>query len=162
MAIWARCKVPAAATSSPIWWPTCGKADPSLARVIAGVMGSSGSIATASSEIATGTHDLSTRTEQTASGLQQTAASMEQRTSDVSQSSGAATSAQQLSSGAAEVVKTMGSINVSSKKIADIIGGIDGIAFQTNILALNAAVEAARAGVQGRGFAVVGSFRIQT
>jgi methyl-accepting chemotaxis protein len=93
---------------------------------------------------------------------------MEQLTSNVSQSSGAASSAQQLSSSAAdvarrggsvvaEVVKTMGSINDSSKKIADIIGVIDGIAFQTNILALNAAVEAARAGEQGRGFAVVAS-----
>ncbi len=144
------------------------KADQSLARVIAGVKDSSESIATASSEIATGTQDLSTRTEQTASSLQQTAASMEQLTSNVSQSSGAATSAQQLSSSAAdvarrggsvvaEVVKTMGSINDSSKKIADIIGVIDGIAFQTNILALNAAVEAARAGEQGRGFAVVAS-----
>ena len=144
------------------------KADQSLARVIAGVKDSSESIATASSEIATGTQDLSTRTEQTASSLQQTAASMEQLTSNVSQSSGAASSAQQLSSSAAdvarrggsvvaEVVKTMGSINDSSKKIADIIGVIDGIAFQTNILALNAAVEAARAGEQGRGFAVVAS-----
>jgi methyl-accepting chemotaxis protein len=144
------------------------KADQSLARVIAGVKDSSESIATASSEIATGTQDLSTRTEQTASSLQQTAASMEQLTSNVSQSSGAASSAQQLSSNAAdvarrggsvvaEVVKTMGSINDSSKKIADIIGVIDGIAFQTNILALNAAVEAARAGEQGRGFAVVAS-----
>ena len=142
------------------------KADQSLARVIAGVKDSSESIATASSEIATGTQDLSTRTEQTASSLQQTAASMEQLTSNVSQSSGAASSAQQLSSSAAdvarrggsvvaEVVKTMGSINDSSKKIADIIGVIDGISFQTNILALNAAVEAARAGEQGRGFAVV-------
>ncbi len=124
------------------------------------------SISTASTEIAHGNQDLSQRTEQTASNLQQTASSMEQLTSTVSQSADAARQANQLASSAAEVaqrggsvvaqvVSTMDEINTSSKKIADIIGVIDGIAFQTNILALNAAVEAARAGEQGRGFAVV-------
>jgi methyl-accepting chemotaxis protein len=123
-------------------------------------------IGTASAEIATGNQDLSARTEQTASNLQQTAASMEQLTSTVRQSADAARQANQLAASAAEiaqrggsvvsqVVTTMDEINSSSKKINDIIGVIDGIAFQTNILALNAAVEAARAGEQGRGFAVV-------
>ena len=142
------------------------KADQALARVIAGVKQSSESIATASAEIATGTQDLSSRTEQTASSLQQTAASMEQLTGTVTQSTHAAGSARELSSSAADVarrggqvvqqvVQTMDAINDSSRRIGDIIGVIDGIAFQTNILALNAAVEAARAGEQGRGFAVV-------
>ncbi|HSI49751.1 MAG TPA: methyl-accepting chemotaxis protein [Ideonella sp.] len=124
------------------------------------------SISTASTQIATGNHDLSARTEQTASNLQETASAMEQLTSTVRSSADAASQANQLASSAAqvaqrggaavaEVVSTMGEIHQSSKKIADIIGVIDGIAFQTNILALNAAVEAARAGEQGRGFAVV-------
>jgi methyl-accepting chemotaxis protein len=123
-------------------------------------------INTASQEIATGNQDLSARTEQTASNLQQTAASMEQLTGTVRQSADAARQANQLAASAAEVaarggsvvsqvVTTMDEINHSSRKINDIIGVIDGIAFQTNILALNAAVEAARAGEQGRGFAVV-------
>jgi len=124
------------------------------------------SIGTASAEIANGNQDLSSRTEQTASNLQRTASSMDQLTGTVRQSADAARQANQLAASAAEVaarggtvvgqvVATMDDINHSSKKIADIIGVIDGIAFQTNILALNAAVEAARAGEQGRGFAVV-------
>ena len=126
------------------------------------------SVSLASSEIATGNQDLSARTEQTASNLQQTAASMEQLTATVTQSADTARQANQLAANAAQaatrggqvvgqVVASMEQITHSSRKIADIIGVIDGIAFQTNILALNAAVEAARAGEQGRGFAVVAS-----
>ena len=125
-------------------------------------------IGTAANEIASGSADLSTRTEQTASNLQQAASSMAQLTSTVNQTAESARTANQLASSASEVaarggqvvsqvVSTMDDINAASKKIADIIGTIDGIAFQTNILALNAAVEAARAGEQGRGFAVVAS-----
>ncbi|MGD9834823.1 MAG: methyl-accepting chemotaxis protein [Piscinibacter sp.] len=137
-----------------------------LRELVAQVQRSTDSISTASTEIATGNHDLSVRTEQTASNLQQTASAMEQLTGTVAQSADSARQANQLAASAAEVaqrggsvveqvVATMGEINQSSKQIADIIGVIDGIAFQTNILALNAAVEAARAGEQGRGFAVV-------
>jgi methyl-accepting chemotaxis protein len=137
-----------------------------LARALSEVRHSADSIQTASAEIASGNTDLSARTEQTASNLQQTASSMSQLTGAVRQSAEAASTANQLASSAAQVaqrggavvgqvVSTMDEINASSKKIADIIGTIDGIAFQTNILALNAAVEAARAGEQGRGFAVV-------
>ena len=139
-----------------------------LRRVVSSVRSSTDSIGTASAEIATGNQDLSGRTEQTASNLQKTASSMEQLTATVGQSADSARQANQLATSAAEVaarggqvvsqvVSTMEDINASSKKIADIIGVIDGIAFQTNILALNAAVEAARAGEQGRGFAVVAS-----
>ncbi|MBY0410418.1 MAG: HAMP domain-containing protein [Burkholderiaceae bacterium] len=125
-------------------------------------------VSSASVQIASGNHDLSARTEQTASNLEETAASMEQLTATVSQSADTARQANQLASTAAQaaarggevvgqVVASMQQITDSSRKINDIIGTIDGIAFQTNILALNAAVEAARAGEQGRGFAVVAS-----
>ncbi len=137
-----------------------------LLRLVSAVRGSTDSINTASSEIATGNHDLSARTEQTASNLQQAAASMLQLSDTVQHTAQSAGTAKDLASNAttiaqrggqvvAEVVSTMDAISTSSRKINDIIGTIDGIAFQTNILALNAAVEAARAGEQGRGFAVV-------
>jgi methyl-accepting chemotaxis protein len=137
-----------------------------LRKTITSIRSGTHEVSTASSEIATGNQDLSQRTEQTASNLQQTASSLSQLTGNVRQSADAAAQANQLASSAtqvarrggtvvSQVVSTMEEINSSSKKIADIIGVIDGIAFQTNILALNAAVEAARAGEQGRGFAVV-------
>lgn len=140
----------------------------SLVNIVRQVRSSTDSIATGSSEIAAGNMDLSSRTEQQASSLEETASSMEELTSTVRQNADNARQANQLAVTASEVatrggsivtqvVDTMGSINTSSKKIVDIIGVIDGIAFQTNILALNAAVEAARAGEQGRGFAVVAS-----
>ncbi|HEY8102804.1 MAG TPA: methyl-accepting chemotaxis protein, partial [Burkholderiaceae bacterium] len=137
-----------------------------LASMISEVRDSSSLIDVGSKEIATGNADLSARTESQASSLEQTAASMEQLTNTVKQNAANAKQANQLVVAASDyavkggqvvsqVVTTMGSIQDSSRKIVDIIGVIDGIAFQTNILALNAAVEAARAGEQGRGFAVV-------
>ena len=139
-----------------------------LRGIVGQVRESAESIQVASAEVASGNTDLSQRTEQAASNLQQTAGSLEQLTGNVRQSADAAAQANQLAASAsavaqrggavvAQVVSTMDQINASSKRIADIIGTIDGIAFQTNILALNAAVEAARAGEQGRGFAVVAS-----
>ncbi|WP_304622819.1 methyl-accepting chemotaxis protein [Roseateles cellulosilyticus] len=137
-----------------------------LVNVITRVRTSADSIATASSQIASGNNELSGRTEEQASSLEETAASMEELSSTVRQNADNARQANQLAQSASavavrggevvgEVVETMKGINDSSRRIADIIGVIDGIAFQTNILALNAAVEAARAGEQGRGFAVV-------
>ena len=138
----------------------------SLRGIVASVRNSSDSIATGSAQIATGNADLSQRTEEQASNLQETASSMEQLTATVKQNAETAREASQLATNASavavdggavvgQVVATMEDITTSSRKVADIIGVIDGIAFQTNILALNAAVEAARAGEQGRGFAVV-------
>ena len=139
-----------------------------LRQLVGQVRTSTDSIHTASAEIATGNQDLSVRTKQTASKLQQAASSMSQLSDTVRQSADSARQANVLAGSAAQVaerggsvvaqvVATMSEINASAKKIADIIGVIDGIAFQTNILALNAAVEAARAREQGRGFAVVAS-----
>ncbi|KQV86712.1 chemotaxis protein [Massilia sp. Root351] len=139
-----------------------------LASIVGRVRAGTDTIATASAEIATGNMDLSARTEQQASSLEETASSMIELTSTVRQNNENAGQARALAHTASqvavrggatvsEVVATMGAINESSRKIVDIIGVIDGIAFQTNILALNAAVEAARAGEQGRGFAVVAS-----
>ena len=140
----------------------------SLVAIVSQVRGGSGAMATATSQIAAGNLDLSSRTEEQASALEQTAASMEELAATVKQNFESGKHANQLAGSASEVavkggavvaqvVHTMEAINVSSRKIADIIGVIDAIAFQTNILALNAAVEAARAGEQGRGFAVVAS-----
>ncbi|WP_290869111.1 methyl-accepting chemotaxis protein [Aquabacterium sp.] len=138
----------------------------SLHQLVKSIQESSESIGTASSQISIGNTELSTRTEQTASHLQQTASASEELTGTVTQTAESARMANQLANSASavaqrggevvsRVVSTMGDISESSRKIGDIIGVIDGIAFQTNILALNAAVEAARAGEQGRGFAVV-------
>ncbi|MBB3197215.1 methyl-accepting chemotaxis protein [Roseateles terrae] len=145
-----------------------GSMTDALRGIVTRVRGSSENIATGSSHIATGSLDLSQRTEEQASSLQQTAASMEQLTSTVHNNAATAGQANSLATEAAsaadsggtvvsDLVRTMDEISASSRQIADIIGVIDAIAFQTNILALNAAVEAARAGEQGRGFAVVAS-----
>ena len=138
----------------------------SLGSMVTQVRDASGNIATASQEIATGNQDLSSRTEQTASNVQETVASLSQLTATVQQTASSSQLANQLAASAsttatrggdvvAQAVVSMQEITTSSRKIGDIIGLIDSIAFQTNILALNAAVEAARAGEQGRGFAVV-------
>ena len=139
-----------------------------LTGIVREVRGGTDTITTAAAEISSGNMDLSSRTEQQASSLEETASSMEELTATVKQNADSARQARELAGSASsvavrggemvsEVVDTMGTINESARKIADIIGVIDGIAFQTNILALNAAVEAARAGEQGRGFAVVAS-----
>jgi len=139
-----------------------------LTGIVTDIRAGSENVASASSQIFTGNHDLASRTEQQASALEQTAAAMEQLNATVQQNADNSRQAQQLAANASavatkggevmgQVVSTMREIHTSSGKIADIIGVIDGIAFQTNILALNAAVEAARAGEQGRGFAVVAS-----
>ncbi len=161
--------VPGAATApSGSVLASLGTMQQSLARLVGAVRGASDSIATGSSEIASGNTDLSQRTEVQAGHLQQTASAMEELSQTVQANADTAAQANRMAGSASaeaekggtmvsRVVETMDDIAQSSRKISDIIGTIDGIAFQTNILALNAAVEAARAGEQGRGFAVVAS-----
>jgi methyl-accepting chemotaxis protein len=145
-----------------------GHMQDSLSAIVGDVRSATDAITVASSEVAAGSMDLSGRTEQAASALEETASSMEQMSGTIQHTADAASTANQLATSAAHaasqggqvvqsVMATMEAISGSSQRIADIIGVIDGIAFQTNILALNAAVEAARAGEQGRGFAVVAS-----
>jgi methyl-accepting chemotaxis protein len=152
---------------SSLMYAMCAMRD-SLANIVSQVRTGTDTIASASTQIASGNKELSARTEQQAGSLEETASSMEELTSTVRHNADNATQANHLAKAASEaavkggdvvskVVTTMDSINESARKIVDIIGVIDGIAFQTNILALNAAVEAARAGEQGRGFAVVAS-----
>ena len=140
----------------------------SLSKIVSGIRASANEISHGANEIANGNSELSNRTEAQASNLEETAASMEELSSTVKSNADTSRQAAQMATSASaaavkggemvsSVIATMGQISSSSKKIADIIGVIDGIAFQTNILALNAAVEAARAGEQGRGFAVVAS-----
>ncbi|MNR77789.1 Methyl-accepting chemotaxis protein III [compost metagenome] len=162
----ARSTLPATDDEAGLLLKALRRMQDSLVKTVTQIRMGTDTIATASSEIASGNLDLSSRTEQQASSLEETASSMEELTSTVKQNADNSRQANQLAVAASavavkggtvvsEVVNTMGSINDSAKKIVDIIGVIDGIAFQTNILALNAAVEAARAGEQGRGFAVV-------
>ena len=160
--------VPAAAGNDASLMAAMAKMRQSLAEIISRIHDAATTISTASGDIAAGNLDLSQRTEEQATSLEETASSMEQLASTVRQNADNASHANQLAAGASDVarkggevvrdvVQTMGAISESSRRIAEIIGVIDSIAFQTNILALNAAVEAARAGEQGRGFAVVAS-----
>jgi len=145
-----------------------GKMDAKLVEIVSGVRSTAESVGSAAGQLSQGNDDLSNRTQEQASALEETASSMEEMTATVKQNADNARQANQLAAGAREqaerggtvvqrAIGAMGEINESSRKIADIIGVIDAIAFQTNLLALNAAVEAARAGEQGRGFAVVAS-----
>jgi methyl-accepting chemotaxis protein len=161
-------EVPVASGDTASLMAAMAKMRASLAAIIERIRVATETISAASGDIAAGNIDLSQRTEEQATSLEETASSMEQLAATVKQNAGSARRANELAAGASEVakkggevvrdvVRTMGAISDSSRRIAEIIGVIDSIAFQTNILALNAAVEAARAGEQGRGFAVVAS-----